>query len=188
MAAQTEHPPKLIGPPVPSPRTPTASERKFEVGVHFSMFHYEDYGDRVLEPGVGSRLGYNFNDNFAVEAEVDFYPRSHEGDQTVSGRKTLGLLGVKAGGRRGRFGFFGKARPGFIYHSRRLDFACVDSGDCSLSKTNFAFDLGGVTEFYVSPRTLIRFDLSDTIIRSSIIGGYNTTHNLQLNAGIGFRF
>jgi hypothetical protein len=174
-----------------SPATsPAASERKFEVGVHFSRLRYDDYGDYVTEPGVGGRFAYNVNDNFAVEGELNFYPRSHERDPTVSGRKTLALFGIKAGVRKGRFGFFGKARPGFIHFSRRLEFACIDAGegDCSLSKRNFAFDLGGVTEFRLSPRTLLRFDLGDTIIRSSIVGSYNTTHNLQLNAGVGFRF
>jgi Outer membrane protein beta-barrel domain len=161
--------------------------KRFEVGIHFSVLRYEDYGDYVTEPGVGGRFTYNLNDNFAVEAELDFYPRAHESDPTVSGRKTLALFGVKAGWRKGRFGFFGKARPGFIHLSRGLEFACLD-GDCSLPNTNFAFDLGGVTEFSLSPRTLLRFDLGDTIIRAGVIGGYNMTHNLQFNAGVGFRF
>lgn len=188
-AAQTASALRMTSTTDPIAKSPTA-ERKFEVGVHFSMLRYNDYGDFLTEPGVGGRLTYNLNDNFAVEGELNLYPRSHEGDPTVSGRKTLALFGVKAGVRKGRFGFFGKARPGFIHFGRRLEFACIDvgEGDCSLAKTNFAFDVGGVTEFRISPRTLLRFDLGDTIIRSSIIGSYNTTHNLQLNAGVGFRF
>jgi Outer membrane protein beta-barrel domain len=174
----------------PPAQTPAAEEKNFEVGAHFSTLHYDDYGDYLTEPGIGGRVGYNFNDNFALEAEVNFYPRSHEGDPTVSGRKTLALFGVKAGVRRGRFGLFGKARPGFIYFSRRLEFACASEveGDCSLENTNFAFDVGGVAEYRLSPRAFLRFDLGDTIMRSSIIGGYDTTHNLQFNAGVGFRF
>ena len=189
-AAQTAPALKMMDSSAPEATAPPVTERKFEVGVHFSMLSYDDYGDHQFEPGVGGRLTYNFNDNLAVEGELNFYPRSHEGDPTVSGRKTLALFGVKAGGRKGRFGFFGKARPGFIHFSRRLEFSCIDAGegDCSLSNTNFAFDVGGVTEFRLSPRTLLRFDLGDTIIRSSIIGSYKTTHNLQLNAGVGFRF
>jgi hypothetical protein len=190
-AAQTESAPKMTLPPLSSSaKVPLAAERMLEVGVHFSMLRYNDYGDPLAEPGVGARLGYNLNDNFALEGEVNFYPRAHEGEQSVSGRKTLALFGVKAGVRKGRVGLFGKARPGFIHLSRTLDFACVDAveGDCSLANTNFAIDLGGVAEYYMSPRTLLRFDIGDTVIRSSIIGGYNTTHNIQLNAGIGFRF
>jgi opacity protein-like surface antigen len=168
-----------------------AERRRFEVGAHFSALRYDDYGDYGTEPGVGGRFGFNFNDHLAAEAEVDFYPRSHEGDPTVSGRKTLALFGVKVGARRGRLGLFGKARPGFIYFSRRLSFSCVgldEEPDCDLAKTNFAFDLGGGVEYNLSPRALLRVDFGDTIIRSSIIGGTNVTHNLQVNAGVGFRF
>lgn len=190
-AAQTEHAPMLKGAINPSSAMPLGSNKKFEAGVHLSTLRYDDYGDPLVEPGVGGRLTYNLNDNFAVEGELNFYPHAHEGDPTVSGRKTLALFGVKAGVRKGRFGFFGKARPGFIHFSRRLEFACItvgDEGGCSLSNTNFAFDLGGVVEFYTSRRAFLRFDVGDTVIRSSIIGGYDTTHNLQFNAGVGFRF
>lgn len=190
-AAQTDTAPKMIGGSNPaSPQTSSAERRRFEAGVHFSLLHYDDYGDRLTEPGVGGRFTYNFNDNLAAEAEVNFYPRAHEGDPTVSGRSTLALFGVKAGWRKGRFGFFGKARPGIIHFSRRLEFSCLteDEGDCTLPNNNFAFDIGGVAEVYLSARTLLRFDLGDTIIRSSIVGGYNITHNLQFNAGVGFRF
>jgi hypothetical protein len=178
------------GDPAPA-QSASDDTRRFEVGAHFSLLHYDDYIDYGTEPGFGGRFGFNFSRHFALEAEVDLYPRSHAGDPTVSGRKTLALFGLKAGARRGRFGFFGKARPGFIHLARRLEFSCVGDGapvDCELSRTNFAFDLGGVVEYNFSPRALFRVDLGDTIIRSSIVGGTDTTHNLQLNAGVGFRF
>lgn len=169
-----------------------ASETKrFEVGAHFSSLRYDDYGDYLTEPGVGGRFGFNLNKYAALEAEVNFYPRAHENDPTVSGRKTLALFGLKLGLRRGRFGLFVKGRPGFIHFSRRLQFSCVgldEEPDCELSRTNAAFDLGGVVEYHVSPRLFLRVDVGDTVIRSSIIGGYDTTHNLQVNAGVGFRF
>ena len=191
-SAQTGSPEKSLAAAAPTPARGADPDRKrFEVGAHFSVLRYDDYGDYVTEPGVGGRFGFIFNDHLAAEAEVTFYPRAHEGDATVSGRKTLALFGVKAGARRGRFGFFGKARPGFIYFGRRLSFSCVgldEPADCGLANTNFAFDLGGVAEFNFSPRALLRVDLGDTIIRSGIIGGTDTTHNLQLNAGVGFRF
>ena len=170
----------------------TADDRKsFEVGAHFSVLRFDDYGEYGTEPGVGGRFGYNFNDHVAAEAEVTFYPRAHVNDPTVSGRKTLALFGVKLGARRGRFGLLGKARPGFIHLSRNLEFSCIGIGepvDCELSNTSFAFDLGGVVEYHFSPRFLFRTDLGDTIIRSSIAGGTDITHNLQLNLGFGFRF
>jgi hypothetical protein len=57
------------------------------------------------------------------------------------------------------------------------------------SKTEAAFDAGGVVEFYPSRSTTVRFDLSDTIIRFRDRGyPTETTHNLQFSAGFGFRF
>ncbi|HYG80898.1 MAG TPA: outer membrane beta-barrel protein [Pyrinomonadaceae bacterium] len=165
--------------------------RRFEVGAHFSLLRYHDYLDYGTEPGVGGRFTVNVNDHLAVEAEVDLYPRTHAGDPTVSGRKTLALFGVKAGSRFGRFGFFGKARPGFIHLARRLEFSCIGIGepvDCELSRINFALDLGGVAEYHFSPRLLLRLDLGDTIIHADKVGGRGLTHNLQMNAGVGFRF
>ena len=76
------------------------------------------------------------------------------------------------------------------------------------SKNSFAFDFGGVVELYPSKRTLIRVDVGDTIVRlgsrnlTGILTGpglspsfavvvgvpAETTHNLQVSAGVGFRF
>jgi hypothetical protein len=80
----------------------------------------------------------------------------------------------------------------------------------AISKSSFAFDFGGVVELYPTKRTIIRIDVGDTIIRLDkrnvtavlnpvpgslqpsrlvVIGvPAETTHNLQVNAGIGFRF
>jgi len=78
----------------------------------------------------------------------------------------------------------------------------------TISKNSFAFDFGGVVELYPSKRTLIRIDVGDTIIQlgtrnvTGILTGpglspsfavvvgvpSETTHNLQVSAGIGFRF
>ncbi len=77
------------------------------------------------------------------------------------------------------------------------------------SKNSFAFDFGGVVELYPTKRTLIRVDIGDTIVHlaaRNVSGVLNplaglspsrlvvvsvpaeTTHNLQVSAGVGFRF
>jgi len=78
------------------------------------------------------------------------------------------------------------------------------------SKSSFAFDFGGVVELYPTKRIIVRFDVGDTIVRLAkrnvtavlnpvpgslqlsrlvVIGvPAETTHNLQVSAGIGFRF
>ena len=68
-------------------------------------------------------------------------------------------------------------------------------------ETNYypSLDVGGVVEFYISPRWMARFDIGDTMIRYReirlegftqpfILQPGQTRHNLQLSSGIGFRF
>jgi len=133
------------------------------------------------------------------------------------GRKTQALFGAKVGMRRERIGFFGKVRPGFVRFSNfeRNLLVCLPGVPCPpqpparFSETDFALDVGGVVELYPSRRSLLRIDVGDTIIHSTsgeeiLIPGVvqsregtfrsvvritrSTSHNLQINVGVGFRF
>ena len=171
---------------------------------------------RHLEPGFGGRFGYRAGDHVTLEAEGNFFPRDRVFED---GRKVQGLFGAKVGNRWEKIGVFGKARPGFIYHSKG-DFGTRPTAICpavfpppigcfeAKGKTGFALDVGGVLELYPSPRTIVRFDLGDTIVNlgdrrvavsavppfSTIPGGViisrpaETTHNVQASVGFGFRF
>jgi hypothetical protein len=83
-----------------------------------------------------------------------------------------------------------------------------------VSDTGFSLDVGGVAELYPSKRVVVRLDVGDTIANRqgppsfinrqffssqeppilvssgffTLPGGNVTTHNLQLSAGVGFRF
>lgn len=160
---------------------------------------------RVAEPGVGGRVTYNINDNVAVEAQADFFPRNVEssdgGFNFNGGGKDLFVFGAKLGVRKKRIGFFGKVRPGvarFAGYPRVRVFEQFPSGGIITIQGNvqanfFAADVGGVVELYPSRRTMVRFDLGDTIIR---YGEQNprefnpafTRHNLQFSAGFAIRF
>lgn len=159
---------------------------KLEVGAQFSVIHINDFGRRRTEPGLGGRFTYNATANIALESEFNFFPRSHANEGGF-GRKVEGLFGTKIGLRRQRFGVFGKAKPGFFHYSRVPPVACIRA-PCFIDRTNFAIDIGGVVETYPSRHSVVRFDIGDTIIRSSIVGGTRTTHNSQFNAGVGYRF
>ncbi|HEX9918327.1 MAG TPA: hypothetical protein VGA87_04120, partial [Pyrinomonadaceae bacterium] len=170
------------------------------------------------EAGFGARIGYNLTRNVAVEAEGNFFPRERE---FGGGRKSQALVGVKAGKRFEQVGLFVKARPGLVHFSEgdlqeRSDVACITifppPRGCFEAKgrTHFAFDVGGVFEYYPSPRTVIRFDAGDTVIRmgehrvpivinSDPVSGApalvvvvtapsETTHNFQGSIGFGVRF
>ena len=209
-------------------------DRKFEVGGQFSLIRLPTYSltnglvvclnppcplsiffgeeGKKNNPGFGGRFGYNFNRYFALEAEANFFPRDSEVD---GGSKTQLVAGAKVGKRFKSVGLFGKARPGFVRFSKG-DYR-FGSGGClavfpprlscfeSEPKTNFALDLGGIAEFYPSKKTIIRFDVGDTMIffgdrnvaapeefggsvTAVLPRGSETRHNLQISAGFAFRF
>jgi outer membrane protein with beta-barrel domain len=84
----------------------------------------------------------------------------------------------------------------------------------TVADTGFSLDVGGVAELYPSKRLVVRLDVGDTIANHqappifinraifsgqappilvsngffALPGGNFTTHNLQLSAGVGFRF
>jgi hypothetical protein len=74
--------------------------------------------------------------------------------------------------------------------------------DFNFADTGFSLDVGGVLEFYPSKRITVRFDAGDTIVNReggvivfplnaplfALSGSNFATHNLQLSAGVGFRF
>jgi hypothetical protein len=165
------------------------------------------------EAGGGARFGFNATDNLAFEVEGNFYPRRRFGiDTAIGGYPGQVQAGVKYGRRFERFGLFAKARPGLVTFSSVNEVAGFDtftfSGQTFLfpnfrdtSKTYFSMDLGGVLEFYPSKRILTRFDVGDTMIRYPDRDNPNgftpfpparlpaeLRHNLQVTAGIGFRF
>ena len=192
--------------------------KKFEVGAQFSSLSLDDGGGTRTEPGFGGRFTYNLTDNFALEAEGNFFPLRNQFHALIfinGGQSVEGLFGVKIGKRYKRFGLFGKARPGFIRFSQgRTEFDITEPTTDPFSitgrtkpLTHFATDIGGVLEFYPSRRIVTRFDLGDTIIHygemgfTSVTGtpdgtlvplhvfsGSNTAHNFQFSAGVGFRF
>ena len=157
---------------------------KVDVGAQFSVIRFRDLD--TTDAGVGGRITYNITDLIALEGEVNFFPRNGT-DFFESGRKTQALFGIKTGFRSSGAGIFAKVRPGFIHFSRDFD-------GFSDGHTDFALDVGSVIELYPSKRTLVRFDVGDTIIRFGDrigplgpIGGF-TSHNFQFSAGFGVRF
>lgn len=190
---------------------------KFEVGAQFSSLSInEDFNPRT-EPGFGGRFTFNVTDNFALEAEGNFFPRRNLSNAFLTGGRAVeGLFGVKIGKRYKKFGVFGKARPGFLSFGQGIA-EFIPTGqtgnpftafDVKLKRlTHFATDIGGVLEFYPSRRIVTRFDAGDTIIRfgSTTLNSFSltpggtfvpfsqtfpghTTHNFQFSAGVGFRF
>lgn len=152
--------------------------KRFEVGAQFtSLFVKPSNSQGSLffprihtEPGLGGRVTFNLTDNIAVEAEGNYFTRQ-QFSFPEGGHMFQGQFGGKIGKRFDRWGVFGKARPGFVGFSQVLQSpGGVQIGQFSFVRKFYpSLDVGGVLEFYVSPRWMARFDVGDTIIRYSEI-------------------
>jgi hypothetical protein len=165
------------------------------------------------EAGFGARLGYNFNEHVAVEAEGNFFPRKRFSDTTQGGYPVQFQAGAKVGRRFEKFGVFLKARPGFVGYTSVFELERIDTVDfggepfdfptfSSHWKNYFSMDVGGVFEIYPTKRVLARFDFGDTIVRYGPRRDFGfsagqfvefnlpseTKHNFQFTAGLGYRF
>jgi hypothetical protein len=167
----------------------------------------------ITNLGLGARFTYNLTRNLALEAEGNYFTHDQENFSSVPGGHLYqGLFGAKIGKRFAHFGVFGKARPGFTGFSQVFQLTATHVGNFfgrsftfgdfgTGRKLYFTTDVGGVLEFYVSRRVMTRMDFGDTIIRygEAQAPGFSvslailrrppeTRHNLQFNAGVGFRF
>ena len=170
---------------------------RFEVGAQYSLLNFDTFASfskpHRRESGGGGRFTINFNKYVAAEAQIDYFPnedieRIGPFNVPLWGSKTLIVYGFKAGIRRDRFGVFAKARPGFVHFSEVPGFACIiGGGSCRQpAHNNFAFDVGGVFEYYPSRRIVVRVDAGDTIIRHRRFFG--TSGEFQSSIGVGLRF
>jgi hypothetical protein len=175
---------------------------RYEVGVQFAALDFREFSHvlgRRNEFAVGGRFTMNLTNLLAVEAQTDFYPTD---EFFPDRRKIQGLFGLKAGGRTGRVGFFGKARPGFIHVRSKRNSICLIPEGCAPpppgDPTHFgrfwlALDAGAVFEVYPSQRWVLRLDAGDLFVRrfkgtnpSGKI--YYSSHNLQMAGGAAIRF
>jgi hypothetical protein len=179
---------------------------RFEVGVQASVLRLSDFDSTTA--GIGGRVSFDLASWVAIEAQADFFPNDDALLLSSGVTPDLGILyrrtradaffGAKIGWRNDRFGVFAKARPGF---TRLADQGVECSADvCALAllarpeyRTEFAFDLGGVFEFYPSSRTVARVELGDTMIRHRSSappcwGSTCSSHNLTSRFGVGLRF
>ena len=196
----------------PDVNTSTERSKRFEVGTQFTSLFLKPSNIAGVaasalgshnEPGFGGRFTFNLTDNIAFEAEGNYFTRRLFSGPQEGGHMFQGQFGGKVGKRFDRWGVFGKARPGFIGFTRVVEFPFgvptpPQPGFELVRKYHPSLDLGGVVEFYISPRWMARFDVGDTIVRYKEIRFPTTPplftvpaatrNNLQVSSGIGFRF
>ena len=189
---------------------------KIEIQAQFTSLTVAPPPDTFVssstEPGFGGRVVYNFNDNFAVEGEGNFFPNKNAFNAlSIDGHAVQGQFGVKAGKRFRKFGIFAKARPGFLSIDKSFFFAGTISETPGFfpspnfqvgRKTHLTMDLGGVLEFYPSKKTIVRFDAGATFVRfgphldvdysnspqlAIFTAPGKTTQRFQISSAVGFR-
>ena len=169
-----------------------------EVGGHVSILQLED--SSTTNTGFGGRVSWHLAPWGAFEAEANYFPDDRFVQDSSAlryeRRRTDLFAGPKLGFRGERFGIFGKVRPGLTWLTNK-GVAC-EGEVCALIliaepdyRTEFALDLGGVLEFYPSPRSVLRGDVGTRLIwnRSSAppCDGC-TTQNFASSIGVGYRF
>ena len=165
--------------------SPALHAQNGSAGVTYTLLSLT-YPDQMPN-GFGGWLTWKF-----VDVGVNVFPEDHP----IIGRQTQLLAGVRGGFRTERVGAFARVRPGLIHFSERFfqpEIPCIlifpPPESCLVDATNLALDLGGTVEVYPTPRSVIRIDAGDTLIRfdrTQLDPAWK--HNLQFSAGGGLRF
>jgi hypothetical protein len=195
--------PAILVPLALDARAQSTDDRKLEVGAQLAAADLAELETTNL--GFGGRLGFRASPLFAFEGELNFYSSDVPDIVAVTSSRLEGLFGVKVGPSHARFSVFGKLRPGFVRFAGASEpFPCIlihpPPLSCVLAegRTVFALDLGGGLELYPTERSLLRFDLSDLMLRypgpafrrngEAVDESGFWGHNLRLSFGGGFRF
>jgi hypothetical protein len=177
-------------------RQTSPAPQRFAAGVEYSLFSSNRGFHEFIrdESGGGGWFTWNFSKYVGLDESSTFFPRViHLADFQQGGRMFQVLAGVRAGVRRGRFGIFGKFRPGIQRYSTTELNIFRDA-----PFTDIALDAGGIIEFYGTRHSVFRFDAGNTSIhyRGKDIPTPNgifhapafTNNAIQLSMGFGFRF
>jgi hypothetical protein len=179
-----------------------AQSDRFELAGKFVTHGQSEFDETDL--GFGAQFGYRLTPNITLEAELSVFPGDLTDSAPFSASRLEGLFGVKAGRQWEKMGLFGKVRPGFLHYGAASEpLVCIlifpPPLSCSLASggTSLAVDLGGVFELYPSPRSFVRVDVGDEMVRFNgpvlrTSGAEPSdafmTHNFRFTIGVGTRF
>lgn len=137
---------------------------RIELGTEFSTVRETPVGGGGENfPGFGGRFDWNFTRRLALEAQVDFFPGHAEPLFLIQGGQTLeAVFGLRAKViQTRRLSVFGLIRPGLLHYSDVLSNNTNPDGSFTTkAPTNFVLSLGGGLEYYLSPRWVLRADIS----------------------------
>jgi hypothetical protein len=137
---------------------------RIELGTEFSTIRQTPVGGGGENfPGFGGRLDWNFSRRLALEGQVDFFPEHAAPLFLTQGGQTLqAVFGLRAKViETRRLSVFGLIRPGLFHFNNVLTYNTNPDGiSATKSPTYFELNLGGGLEYYVSPRWVLRADIT----------------------------
>ncbi len=179
-----------------------AFAQSFEASAHFAAAQWSEFDGSDL--GFGGRVTWKPSSMIGVDADLTWYPSDFPDGLAFTRSRVEGLFGVTVGPRLNRVRPFAKAAAGFLHVGQTPGaFACIaifpPPLNCALAggDTLSAYEIGGGIEVDATPRSFIRADLTDRILKypgptfdanftmreAGFLG-----HALRFSLGAGFRF
>jgi hypothetical protein len=175
---------------------------QFQAGGHIATARSGEFEETDF--GIGGRIAWIPSQLFSVEAEFTHYPSDYPNGAAFSRARWEGLFGLTAGWTFDRVRPFAKFRPGFLNIREAPEpIVCIAIFPpplaCTLAagQTLFVFDVGGGADISLTPRTFIRVDAGDRLVRyKGPAFDQNRTvredaffgHDFRFAAGAGVRF
>jgi hypothetical protein len=152
------------------PAATATAQDDFELGVQVASAQSGQFD--AADTGIGGRIAWQPIPLVGLEAELNVYPRGFPDRQPFSRTRVEALFGATAGVTFGRVRPFARLRPGFVdVHETPDPFPCIliypPPLQCALASGRmlFALDAGGGVTVTLTPRTFVRVDVGDRLVR-----------------------
>ena len=190
----------IVAPPDPALAQSTSD--RFELGVQVSSAISSQFD--ATDVGLGGRFAWHPVEPVGIESEINLYPADFPDQRPFSRGRVEGLFGVTVGPLFGRLRPFARLRSGFLnIREAPQPFPCIlifpPPLSCALAsgRTLVAFDIGGGVEVFATPKTFVRIDAGDRVLKyPGPVFARNFTrrddaffsHDFRFAAGAGLRF
>lgn len=175
-----------------------------ELGGQMTVIQLSEFD--VTDTGVGITAAWRATPIFLVDGAFTWFPGNDGSSSTHIARqqRSLGLVGVRSGIRRGRIELFGRARAGFLRFSPLEGAVCVAVTivplplECQIATgyTSFATELGGGIGVAAADRVQVRVEAGNVMVRyaqeahrsnGELSDGF-TSQNIQVSSAVVWRF
>lgn len=148
----------------------SARAQSIEASAHVAAAQWSEFEGNDL--GFGGRVTWKPSSTIGIDADLTWYPSDFPDGIAFTRSRFEGLFGATIGPRLNRVRPFAKAAAGFLKVGATPGaFACIaifpPPLNCALAggDTLPAYEIGGGVEVDATPRTFIRVDLADRILK-----------------------